>query len=286
MKQWQRLLWVKQDYPDNYTDPDFLKQLRYHNLNEIKPLSTVAYKTIFKKNYYKCFKFFENLINISIMYIVYEYFLHTKKEFLFTKTVLLIVSLPSVVIISKMLESVKSTIIILFTILTLSPVIKSLSKTTSSDSIYNISFWLSVLNIVLLTTTSSQSKKKKSTNIIKINLILSNLIILASRLSSTVQVFMFSILAIQLNILIPFYFKRNVCYTLFEHLLVYYWIYHTQRKLQISVPIAIVVATLFMVAENLLILLSTYYLTYWQQTYYTRDNLLLDRWDVSKPILD
>lgn len=200
---WKKLMYLKQPYPDNYTDESFLSQLKRN-------------ETVIQYSYFKLVKDFSlitfhvnNLILVIQIFVNIYYF--NWNPIVFT-TISSAISLLAFLVWEIKLNNftsytvngskLKSFVLIIFMILILSPVLRSLTRSTSSDSIWSISFLLTIANIVFhdyaFTTNIPQYKPIISTNIS-----LSNALFLSSRLSSTFQVFCFIFLSIQLNILLP-----------------------------------------------------------------------------------
>ncbi|KAI2617078.1 GPI2-domain-containing protein [Hypoxylon sp. NC1633] len=98
------------------------------------------------------------------------------------------------------LGTVKSAILIYFTLLGLSPILKSLTRSTSSDSIWAMSFWLLAINIFFYDYSSGPVKFPAS---LSTNAALMASTVLASRLPSTGQVFSLTLFSIEVFGLFP-----------------------------------------------------------------------------------
>ncbi|KAI0838231.1 GPI2-domain-containing protein [Hypoxylon sp. FL0890] len=98
------------------------------------------------------------------------------------------------------LSTVKSAILIYFTLLGLSPILKSLTRSTSSDSIWAMSFWLLAINIFFHDYSSGPVKFPAS---LSTNAALMASTVLASRLPSTGQVFSLTLFSIEVFGLFP-----------------------------------------------------------------------------------
>ncbi|KAA8915229.1 hypothetical protein TRICI_002586 [Trichomonascus ciferrii] len=194
-KPWRKLLWVKQPYPDNYVDVSFLSQLK-RNTN-VRPYS---YWTL--------------TADSSVI------LLHLTSVALFGETFVgiynrgwnpgWIVSCSTVLTVAGVVvwdllnpkgrhdraTTLKSSFLILFTILALSPVLKSLTQSTSSDSIWSLACWLCFANICFHD--YSFVPRKEFGPMLSTNLALSAAIVLASRLPTTLSVFCFVLFSIQL----------------------------------------------------------------------------------------
>ncbi|KAI1764890.1 GPI2-domain-containing protein [Hypoxylon sp. FL1150] len=115
------------------------------------------------------------------------------------------------------LGTVKSAILIYFTLLGLSPILKSLTRSTSSDSIWSMSFWLLAINIFFHDYSSGPVKFPAS---LSTNAALMASTVLASRLPSTGQVFSLTLFSIEVFGLFPVFrrYARHRSWT-YHHLL-------------------------------------------------------------------
>lgn len=105
------------------------------------------------------------------------------------------------------IETIKSALLIYSTLLGLSPILKSLTRSTSSDSIWAISFWLLTINILFFDYSGSVSAKFPAS--LSTNAVLMASTVLASRLPSTKQVFSLTLFSIEVFGLFPV-FRRHV----------------------------------------------------------------------------
>jgi phosphatidylinositol glycan class C protein len=116
------------------------------------------------------------------------------------------------------LSTIKSAILIYFTLLGLSPILKSLTRSTSSDSIWAMSFWLLAINVFFFdysgssgggssaatsTTTTTGHNKQMPVASLSTNAALMASTVLASRLPSTRQVFSLTLFSIEVFGLFP-----------------------------------------------------------------------------------
>ncbi|KGQ07307.1 Phosphatidylinositol N-acetylglucosaminyltransferas e GPI2 subunit [Beauveria bassiana D1-5] len=105
------------------------------------------------------------------------------------------------------LSTIKSATLIYSTLLGLSPILKSLTKSTSSDSIWAISFWLLAINIFFFDYSGGVGVKFPAS--LSTNAALMASTVLASRLPDTTQVFSLTLFSIQVFGLFPV-FRRHV----------------------------------------------------------------------------
>ncbi|PHH88182.1 hypothetical protein CDD83_7872 [Cordyceps sp. RAO-2017] len=105
------------------------------------------------------------------------------------------------------LETIKSALLIYSTLLGLSPILKSLTRSTSSDSIWAMSFWLLAINIFFFDYSGAVGAKIPAS--LSTNAALMASTVLASRLPSTKQVFSLTLFSIEVFGLFPV-FRRHV----------------------------------------------------------------------------
>lgn len=119
-------------------------------------------------------------------------------------------------------SQIKSFLLVIFSIAVFSPVLMSLTGSTSSDSIWALSFILCICNAIFhdyaVDVSITQYRPILSTNIS-----LTNALVLASRLRSTSQVFYFILFAVEVNILLPlfdFSIRKNKSWFAYHKILV------------------------------------------------------------------
>lgn len=199
---WKKLLWLKQDYLDNYTDKTFLSQLKRNTT-----VATYSYKNLVRD-------FSLVVLHISTISLVLLTFvcIHSKGVNPIVPTAIssALTVIGFVIYFAfvqpaghQTLTVLKSSIFIILILLSLSPVLKSLTNSTSEDSIWALSVWLCILHVVFndysLNVNSSLSK----------TISLSNAIVLASRLASNLSAFCFILFSLQVNGLFPIF--NNAC---------------------------------------------------------------------------
>lgn len=102
------------------------------------------------------------------------------------------------------MNTIKSAILIYFTLLGLSPILKSLTRSTSSDSIWAMSFWLLTINIFFFDYSGTWvGVNKFPVASLSTNAALMASTVLASRLPSTGQVFSLTLFSIEVFGLFP-----------------------------------------------------------------------------------
>lgn len=272
---WERKLWKQQDYPDNHTDSEFyvlLKEIQASKYNNAD--RQIIDQRIIRQDF---LSFYHLVMNTSFVYVVFCYLYYYERDPLppcigmtALVTLLYVVNQRS-----HRLLTFKSSILITFTMLILSPVIKSLSRTSASDSIWTLSFWLSVS--YLYVNSSSKTENNTPTNL-STNILLANVAVLASRLPTTTEVFCFMLLCVEINIVLPTLVSpHNILFSLGTHITVYTFVTTTLGITYMVSTLAVAIAFQ---------LLFPKWFIYWKLHYHRYDNALLSGWDPAKPIID
>ncbi|KAI5969899.1 GPI2 [Candida margitis] len=273
---WKKLLYLKQPYPDNYTDVSFLSQLKRNTTVAKYSYFQLVEDFILIVFYISCIL----LVNLMFIGIYSKNWDPVKPTALSTIICVIIYGLfryhHSLSSISRSNLNLKSFVLISFMMLIVSPILKSLTKSTSSDSIWAISSILSIFNSMFYEYSSTKVYKPT----ISTNISVSNAIVLASRLNSTSQVFVFMLFSIQVNILLPSYDANlrqskklkylHYVIALSTFSLVNYWIYQLLNYKFLLYWLSSVLIVMF--------LMPAYFLSL--QRY---KNELQGPWDIAKP---
>lgn len=205
---WRKLLWLSQDYPDNYVDSSFLSQLRRNST-----VTQYSYWKLVLDFSLMLMHFCDTAIVIIIFYGLYNYNWSPYTPLL----ICLFLTLTGYFIWDMLahqnkldrlerLLTLKSSLLIVFTILTLSPVLRSLTKSTSLDSIWALSTWLTCLNVICHNYEYDLAKDGKfELSVLLTNLLFANVIVLSSRLSLNMSVFCFILVLIEVYGLFPIF---------------------------------------------------------------------------------
>lgn len=212
---WEKVLWKPQPYPDNYIPPDFLSSLRRNtNVKQYKYLPLVLSTCAVTQHLAIIFIFVGTFILLNrdhvdptqlvwaciaafpIGNIVWEVMewrdiaAATKKE--------------------RRLKATKSSILVLLILVTITPVLKTLTAATSSDSIWAFSAILFCLNAILADYSAANPHpgKERLTSVLSMNAAISASVVLASRLASNLHVFGLVLYAVQLFALFPLLRQR------------------------------------------------------------------------------
>ncbi|EFY89056.1 hypothetical protein MAC_04831 [Metarhizium acridum CQMa 102] len=238
---WKKLMWVKQSFPDNYTDQaTFLENLQRNP--RLKPYDfwpLVADSTVILQHvcsvtiFIVCFVgiYHERVSPVSVVswssfatfvgWILWERWVSeeedkedeanaaaaaTSSEALGGGSGEPLVPLDESRT-HQRLGTIKSALLIWSTLLGLSPILRSLTESTSSDSIWAISFWLLAINIFFFDYSGGVGAKFPAS--LSTNAALMASTVLASRLPSTGQVFSLTLFSIEVFGLFPV-FRRHI----------------------------------------------------------------------------
>ncbi|KAG8986176.1 hypothetical protein FRB90_004180, partial [Tulasnella sp. 427] len=110
----------------------------------------------------------------------------------------------------RRLKATKSSILVLLILVTITPVLKTLTEATSSDSIWALSAILFCLNAILAdySAASPYAGKERLTSVLSMNAAIAASVVLASRLTSNLHVFALVLYAVQLFALFPLLRQR------------------------------------------------------------------------------
>ncbi|KAL0951166.1 hypothetical protein HGRIS_007897 [Hohenbuehelia grisea] len=107
---------------------------------------------------------------------------------------------------ARLVKATKSSILLFLALMSLSPVLGTLTAATSSDSIWALSAFLFFLNVILADYSARQPGlhvQERLTSVLSMNAAISSSVVLASRLSDDLSVFALILFAVQLFALFP-----------------------------------------------------------------------------------
>ncbi|KAH7911189.1 phosphatidylinositol N-acetylglucosaminyltransferase subunit C [Hygrophoropsis aurantiaca] len=210
--EWEKVLWKKQPHPDNFIPSDsFFSSLRknpnfkpytYGPLVLLSCAITQHLATIF--TFIAVFvRLKENLLDprvllwTSIACFLVGYMLWEVLNYSDTQVVYGISSRTKVL---------KSSLLVFLALMGLSPVLRTLTAATSSDSIWAISAFLFILNALLADYSSMKPgipSQERLTSVLSMNAAISSSVVLASRLPDDLAVFSLVLFGVQLFALLP-----------------------------------------------------------------------------------
>lgn len=193
---WKKLLYLRQPYPDNYTDSSFLDQLKRNT-----SVARYSYRKLFLD--FSLIAFYISLlllVNVNFSGIYAQLWLPYLPTAISSVLVLACLLADSR---SGNTHEFKAYSVISVLLLLVSPVLRSLAESTSLDSIWAVSALLTSLNTIYHDYALDVSGKYRS--VVSTNMSFANGIVLASRLPSSTRVFSFLVFSIEIAILVPLF---------------------------------------------------------------------------------
>ncbi|KAH9486915.1 Phosphatidylinositol N-acetylglucosaminyltransferase GPI2 subunit [Psilocybe cubensis] len=206
---WQKVLWKRQDYPDNYVPPAlFLASLqRNPNFRPYTYWPLVVLSCSLTQH-------------LAVTFIFLAVFVRLKDQKLDPRSLIcgsVLCFLVGYVIWNTLdqrgsaerhsshLKTLKSSIMMFLALMSLSPVLRTLTAATSSDSIWALSVVLFSLNALLADYTASKPEDSHEglSSVLSMNAAVSASVVLASRLATDVSVFALMLFSIQSFALFP-----------------------------------------------------------------------------------
>lgn len=218
-KPWRKLLWVQQDYPDNWVDNSFLDKLQ-RNANVVAydfwPL--VADSTVLTQHLSSVVIFVASFISIytrqlSPLTVIGVSTGLTALAYTFWSLQELQLQREYRKLQSRR-ETAKSAMLIVLTILGLSPILNSLTLSSDSDSIWTIALYLFLANIVFHDYSTNASANISYPGSLSTNAAIMGSVVLASRLGKSAGVFSLTLFSVEWFALFPIFrrYIRNYSY--------------------------------------------------------------------------
>lgn len=207
---WHKILYGNKDYPDNYTDPKFLNDLRKNiNVQVFKYREAVLGATRLIHQ-----------LSLILVFLLTFYNFHEKRPYLPTETLLLIVSISCVfgyfIFIGlngprrtqdtqlgynqTIRDDAKTVACVILFGFILSPMLHTLAKSISTDTIYTISCFVFLLHIICY---DYGMPAALASHAISSNAAIFGTICLASRLHRSLDAFAFLLIAVVLFVIYP-----------------------------------------------------------------------------------
>ncbi|TFK57287.1 phosphatidylinositol N-acetylglucosaminyltransferase [Heliocybe sulcata] len=283
--QWEKLLWKDQPFPDNYVPDSFLSSLRRNaNFKPYAYLSLVLASGAIVQHLATIFIFVAIFVNLQ--------------ERTLDPRILIWLSIAAFILgyaTWERLDSLrsdthgrqtdraktgKSSILVFLALLALSPVLKTLSAATSSDSIWALSSCLFVFNVIFADYSPGSSVglvHERLTSVLSMNAAISSSVVLASRLSDDLAVFALMLFAVQVFALFPI--LRHKLQSTPEVVQVILTVALAGASLRLAYPLS---ATLVFVLGFMFIFVTFVapWVLFWSQKY---KNEIRGPWDVAVP---
>jgi phosphatidylinositol glycan class C protein len=286
--EWERVLWREQPFPDNYVPESFL--------------SSLAKNPNFKPYTYWTLVFLSCPIahHVGTTFIFLATFVRIKERLLDPR-ILVWISVVAFLVgyaiwevidyyLSKVLnrprqltnhaKTLKSSILVFLALLSLSPVLKTLTAASSSDSIWAFSACLFILNALLADYSAVKLgaySRERLTSVISMNAAVSASVVLASRLPDDISVFSVMLFSVVLFALFPVLRHRLQAAPGFLQPLLTVLISLT--ALLLTVSLSVIVTALFATVLSFVTFVAPAVFV-WAQRY---KNELRGSWDVAVP---
>ncbi|OCB84632.1 phosphatidylinositol N-acetylglucosaminyltransferase [Sanghuangporus baumii] len=209
--EWEKVLWKKQPYPDNYIPDSFLSSLRRNaNFRPYTYWPLVLAACTISQHISSIFIFLVTFVRLYdeswdpriLVWICVGMFLLGLILWELLERCVFGYRIDK----EQRAKTFKSSILVFLALLALSPVLRTLSASTSSDSIWALTACLFMLNILLADYGPSRSGRlgrERLTSVLSINAAMSASVVLASRLRDDISVFALMLFSIQVFALLP-----------------------------------------------------------------------------------
>ncbi|KAH7930989.1 phosphatidylinositol N-acetylglucosaminyltransferase [Leucogyrophana mollusca] len=211
-RQWEKALWKTQPHPDNYIPPDsFLSSLRKNpNFKPYTYWPLVLLSCAITQHIATIFIFIAVFVRLNERLLDPRVLLWVSAGCFFAGYMLWeVLSYSDLQVVygtSNRTKVLKSSLLVFLALMGLSPVLRTLTAATSSDSIWAISACLFILNALLADYSSMKTgaqSQERLTSVISMNAAISSSVVLASRLADDLAVFSLVLFAVHLFALFP-----------------------------------------------------------------------------------
>lgn len=266
---WERVLWKPQPYSDNYVPPLFLVDLqRNPNFKPYTFPQLVVNALAITQHLATTFIFVSVFVRLHLQIL-------DPRILVWASIALFVTAFAVWVCLDKNLQPakvIKSAVLVFVALVSLSPILRTLTAATSSDSIWALSAFLLALNALLAD--YSYVSHGRLTSVLSMNAAISASVVLASRLSSDLAVFALILFSVQAFALFPILRRRIQSTALTVPLVI--------LSIGLMWPLSQMIATLFGAVLLFITLLAPAALV-WSQQF---KNEIRGPWDVAIPKID
>ncbi|KAI0963555.1 hypothetical protein AcW1_000600 [Taiwanofungus camphoratus] len=214
--EWERLLWKSKLYPDNYVPQSFLSSLsRNSNFKAYTYWYLVIASCAISQHLATIFTFLAIFVHLNERRLDPRILVWASVGgFVVGFLVWELLDCQSTIsrnVNSNRAKTVKSSILVFLALMSLSPVLRTLTAATSSDSIWALSASLFTLNALLADYTALKHGghlRERLSSVLSMNAAISSSVVLASRLSDDLSVFAVMLFSVQLFALFPMLRRR------------------------------------------------------------------------------
>ncbi|KAJ1988400.1 glycosylphosphatidylinositol anchor biosynthesis [Dimargaris cristalligena] len=199
---WRKLLYIKQEYPDNYVDESFLENLQKNvNFQSFDYFALCRESTVITEHI--------SSVLIFVAVFIQLYHDHLDPHLLVSLGSAFASAVPRAPPMHK--SFLKTAAVFFLTLLGLSPILRTLTQGISSDSIWAMSVCLFITNILFFDYSSDLTYSIQFPGSVALNAAVFACVLLASRLSTNLHAFGFMSFALEWFALFPIfrrYLKR------------------------------------------------------------------------------
>ncbi|KAI8365225.1 phosphatidylinositol N-acetylglucosaminyltransferase subunit C [Radiomyces spectabilis] len=209
---WRKLLWVKQNYPDNYVDNTFLEELQKNVNVRTYDYWTMVYESgVITQHISSVVIFIAIFIDLQLHSLSATHLIWTSSLFAVTGYMfwdLIMLKTAKNYELSRK-HVIKSTIIFFSTLLGLSPILKTLTSQTSDDTIWALTVCCFLANVLFHDYVAQSRIRVKIPGSLSTNAAIFASVLLASRLDTNLDVFSLLSFAVEWFALFPI-FRRHL----------------------------------------------------------------------------
>ncbi|CAG8532989.1 4648_t:CDS:2, partial [Racocetra persica] len=188
---WRKLLWIKQDYPDDHVDDTFLDELQKNvNVRAYDYWTVVMESTVISQH-------ISSIVIFIAVFIDLFWGRLSAQNLIINGTVLTIIGY---IFWDKRWKTAKGAVLFFVTLLGLSPILKTLTKDTSSDTIWALTVILFLANMLFHDYGSENRTNIKFPGSVSTNAAIFASVLLASRLEVNSHVFGLMLFAVECEI--------------------------------------------------------------------------------------
>ncbi|KAI1797863.1 phosphatidylinositol N-acetylglucosaminyltransferase [Ganoderma leucocontextum] len=214
--EWERVLWKKKPYPDNYVPRSFLSSLsRNPNFQPYTYRHLVILSCPISQHLASIFVFLAIFMRLRQRLLDPRALVWMSAGVFLTGYLIWELldcdSVDKAARATNRAKTLKASILVFLALMSLSPVLKTLTAATSSDSIWALSACLFILNALLADYTAMKpqsQQRERLTSVLSMNAAISSSVVLASRLSDDLSVFGLILFSVQSFALFPMLRRR------------------------------------------------------------------------------
>ncbi|KAI0801276.1 phosphatidylinositol N-acetylglucosaminyltransferase [Fomes fomentarius] len=210
--EWERVLWKKKPYPDNYVPRSFLASLSKNpNFRPYTYWHLVVLSCPISQHLASIFVFLAVFMRLQQCLLDPRALVWISSGVFLTGYIIWELLECSRAGDGARAKTLKASILVFLALMSLSPVLKTLTAATSSDSIWALSACLFILNALLADYTAMKPRsqqRERLTSVLSMNAAMSSSVVLASRLSDDLSVFGLILFSVQSFALFPMLRRR------------------------------------------------------------------------------